>query len=315
VASRQKTSPELVVPPQPFRCVAPQDYAGDVYVWDLDKTYLRTEFHGLRDLIRTALQKAKDKVAYPGASPLLRALRNAPDGSTRPIYFVSASPPQLRDVILEKFELDGVEVDGIYFKDNLRNIRPGRLRRLREQMGYKLLALLHLRKQLPAGAVEVMFGDDFETDVAIYSLYSEILEHWIRGPALKNLLLKQGVFRDEALKIAWRARSIAQRTPVSRIYLRCHRELDPRYYRRFGDTVVATRNYFQTALALYGEDRIIPDAVVAVGQELLGHSGLNRYDLAADLEDLLGRGAVTREKMAPVAEDLVREKVLPAGVV
>ena len=101
--------------------IAPADPA-IIFRWDLDKTYLRTEFATMRQLWRTAFQKAKDKVAYPGATALLRALRKGPDGRTRLIYFVSASPPQLERVVAEKFALDGIEIDGIYFKDNLRNL-------------------------------------------------------------------------------------------------------------------------------------------------------------------------------------------------
>lgn len=308
-------SVDIVIPPRPFKCCAPEDYQGDVYIWDLDKTYLRSRFESLRDLVRTALQKAKDKVAYPGASPLLRALRTDAEGKKRPIYFVSASPPQLAEVIAEKFALDGVEIDGIYFKDNLRNMRLRRLKRLREQMGYKLLALMDLRSRLPQGAVEVMFGDDTETDAAIYALYSEMLERWVAGHDLKELLLKNGVFRDEAIKIAWRSRKLPHRTPVHRIFIHVHRSVDPRYYRRFGDTVCATRNYFQTALGLhFDEKRISIEDVASVAAEILEHSGLNRFDLAGDFLDLTKRRSISDEVAVPASEELAKLKILPEGV-
>src|SRR5207248_8934434 len=127
----------------------------EVYVWDLDRTYLRTEFDSLRDLIRTALQKAKDKVAYPGVSALMRALRGGPEPDEksktgrRPIYFVSASPPQIRKVILEKFALDGVEIDGVYFKEHMRNVRPSQARWLRVILGLHIQRALALRQRTP----------------------------------------------------------------------------------------------------------------------------------------------------------------------
>lgn len=308
-------SVNLVIPPEPFSCCAPEDYTGDVYVWDLDKTYLRTHFESLRDLVRTALQKAKDKIAYPGAAPLLRALRVDADGNKRPIYFVSASPPQLADVIAEKFAIDGVEVDGIYFKDNLRNMRLRRLKRLKEQMGYKLLALMDLRSRLPKGAVETMFGDDHEADAAVYSLYSEMMEHWIQGQPLKELLLKNGVFRDEAVKIAWRARRLPRRAPVHRIYIHLHSNVDPRYYRRFGERVVATRNYFQTALGLFADGRVSLEDVASVGDEILAHSSVNAFDLAGSFQDLLKRRVLTDAQAVEAADELAKAKVLPPGVV
>jgi phosphoglycolate phosphatase-like HAD superfamily hydrolase len=75
--------------------------------WDLDKTYLRTEFDSLVDLARSAIENAADKQAYPGATALLRALRQ--DGHR--ICIVSGSPTQMRQVLAAKLALDGVAYD------------------------------------------------------------------------------------------------------------------------------------------------------------------------------------------------------------
>ena len=40
--------------------------------WDLDKTYLRTDFETLRDLFRTAIERPDQKRTVPGAARLLR---------------------------------------------------------------------------------------------------------------------------------------------------------------------------------------------------------------------------------------------------
>ena len=309
---RKKKDPpiDMVVVPTDFRVPVPPEYTGDVFVWDLDKTYLRTKFESFGDLVRTIRQTAKDKVAYPGATPLLRALRRGPNG-VRPIYFVSASPPQIREKILEKFALDGVEVDGIYFKDNLRNVRPGRFKRLREQMGYKTLALMDLRAKLPPGAVETMFGDDAETDVAIYSTFSEIIEGHIANWPLYELMLKQGVFRDEALRIAWRARKLARRDGVRRIFITVHRDhLDPRYFRRFGNRVTGTRTYFQTAMALHAEDRIAIEDVAVLAEELLGRGGMSKYELSRQLDDLRRRAVLKIDDITRLSAKLTELGVL-----
>ncbi|HSI03885.1 MAG TPA: phosphatase domain-containing protein [Myxococcota bacterium] len=309
---RKKKDPpiDMVVVPTDFRVPVPPEYTGDVFVWDLDKTYLRTKFESFGDLVRTIRQTAKDKVAYPGATPLLRALRRGPNG-VRPIYFVSASPPQIREKILEKFALDGVEVDGIYFKDNLRNVRPGRFKRLREQMGYKTLALMDLRAKLPPGAVETMFGDDAETDVAIYSTFSEIIEGHIANWPLYELMLKQGVFRDEALRIAWRARKLARRDGVRRIFITVHRDnLEPRYFRRFGNRVTGTRTYFQTAMALHAEDRIAIEDVAVVAEELLGRGGMSKYELSRQLDDLRRRAVLKIDDITRLSAKLTELGVL-----
>jgi phosphatidate phosphatase APP1 len=88
-----------------------------IYRWDLDKTYLQTEFDTIRQLVRTAFQKAHEKKAVPGAAALIRELRSSGDSR---LCIVSGSPTQMRTVLTEKLHLDGVEFDELVLKDNLR---------------------------------------------------------------------------------------------------------------------------------------------------------------------------------------------------
>src|SRR5215831_19993245 len=113
-----------------------------IYRWDLDKTYLRSEFDTFRQLVRTAFQKASEKVAVPGAAALIRELKA--QGDTQ-LCIISGSPTQMRAVLEEKLKLDGVEWDELVLKDNVRNLLRGRFRALRGQLGYKLPALLESR--------------------------------------------------------------------------------------------------------------------------------------------------------------------------
>jgi hypothetical protein len=272
-------------------------------------------------MLRTAFQKASDKIAYPGVSALLRALRAGPEGTLvagtplsapRPIYFISASPPQIGKVIREKFRLDGVEVDGVYFKDNLRNMRPSRVGRLREQVGYKLLALLDLRMRIPAGATMTCFGDDAESDALIYSLFAELTDRWMKGRPLVEFLVKQGVFHDEAVRIAWRARKIPASRRVSRVFIHMHADQDPRYWRRFGTKVTANRNYFQTGFVCFADGRISAEGLASVGEEILRTKTVNPYDLAGGILDLLERRVITDDAVARAAPLLIERKILPA---
>ncbi|MCI0572963.1 MAG: hypothetical protein L0Y66_19635, partial [Myxococcaceae bacterium] len=113
-----------------------------IYRWDLDKTYLRTEFDTLRQLVRTALQKAHEKVSVPGAPALIREL--GAHGDSR-LCIISGSPRQMRSVLEEKLKLDGIAFDELVLKDNVSNLLRGRFRALRGQVGYKLPALLESR--------------------------------------------------------------------------------------------------------------------------------------------------------------------------
>jgi len=112
--------------------------------WDLDKTYLRTDFDTLRDLVRTAIERPDQKRTVPGAAPLLRELGRA----GVEIHILSGSPEQLRSRLEQKLRLDGARWASLTLKPNLENILRLRFRALRGQLGYKLPALLRRRCEL-----------------------------------------------------------------------------------------------------------------------------------------------------------------------
>src|SRR5690606_18196698 len=126
---------------------APLDRGRLVYRCDLDKTYLRTEFDTVRDLVRTAFESAAQKRTVPGAAALLREIRAT---EPRGIYIVSGSPEQLRRVLEAKLRLDGIRWDSLTLKPQLGALLRGRFRFLKDQVGYKLGSLLETRAELPA---------------------------------------------------------------------------------------------------------------------------------------------------------------------
>ena len=89
-----------------------------IFRWDLDKTYLRTDFDTLADLVKTALQSAEEKTNIPGTATLMRELRVGPDGRQTRTHIVSGSPRQLRRVLLRKLQLDGAEIDSLTLQPN-----------------------------------------------------------------------------------------------------------------------------------------------------------------------------------------------------
>src|SRR5689334_5087683 len=112
--------------------------------WDLDKTYLRTDFDTVRDLVRTAVERPDQKRTVPGAAPLLRELGRA----GIEIHILSGSPEQLRSRIEQKLHLDGARWASLTLKPNLQNLLRLRFRALRGQLAYKLTALLERRCDL-----------------------------------------------------------------------------------------------------------------------------------------------------------------------
>ena len=247
------------------------DGARDVYVWDIDKTYLDTRFSSLRGLLAIPFELAVDKRAVAGTVPLLKALRAGPQPHAprfAPLYFVSGSPPGLRDVVEKKMTLDGVQFDGITFKDQWGLVKAGRPTAIAEQVGYKLNALLQLRKQLPAGVRFTLFGDDVEKDMQAFLLFGAVCAG-LRGAALREVLRSQGVHWPEIEAAVEEANGVAvEDDPVERVVVHSVKgrllersDLDPR--------VVVSKSFLQAALVLRAAGKIDDDAPRRVREDLL----------------------------------------------
>jgi hypothetical protein len=233
---------------------APEDPGAITFRWDLDKTYLRTDFENLRALVRIPFEAGSDKEHLPGVPELIQGLRRvAEEGGLSPyVFFLTASPPQIGGAIREKLELDGIVHDGITFKDQLGNLMRGRWGRLREQVGYKLVELLQARANGPAARREFLFGDDWEGDPLIYSLYADILAGLIDAATLERVIAKVDVGRDRQARALELADELSGSAPdaVERIFINLERRTPPSRFRRFGARLVPTFNAAQTAAVL-----------------------------------------------------------------
>jgi len=263
-----------------------------VFRWDLDKTYLRTEFESLRKLVLIPFEAATEKVHLPGVPQLMGGLRRAAlaRGDRPFVFFLSASPPQIGAEIRKKLALDGIEYDGIVFKDQLRNLVRGRFRSMREQVGYKLGELLRGRRDGPR-AREVLFGDDWESDPVIYSLYADVLAGRLGGDRLGSLLDRLGVERDAIRRVDGIARELAGDGPaddVVRIYINLERRTPPGRFKPFGPRLVPAFNYFQTALSLY-EVGVLDAVGLGEVARALHERGWSGERLRNSLDDLVRR--------------------------
>ena len=168
-------------------------------ICDIDKTYLNTRFSNWRGLARIPFEWAIDKKPISGMVPLLRGLRRgASQGHfAHPLFFVSGSPPELRNVIERRMVMDGVEFDGFLFKDQIGCIKRGRIKALTQQVAYKLYALAQLWEQTAEVERVVMFGDDVEEDPFIFSVFRRVLLGEIARDALCDALVAKGVVESE----------------------------------------------------------------------------------------------------------------------
>ena len=272
-----------------------------IYRWDLDKTYLKTEFDTWRQLVRTALQKAADKVAVPGAAALIRELRA---GSDCRVCIVSGSPRQMRSVLEEKLKLDGVQWDELILKDNVKNLLRGRFRALRGQVGYKLPALLESRAGAPLEAEEVLFGDDAEADAFIYSLYADMVARRVDRQVVEQVLEHAQVYPDDTARVwaAWER--IGQADPVRRIFIHLDRLTPPGRFAPYGPRVVPIFNYFQAALVLMADGLLTAPQVIRVAVEMVQTAGYNLLTLSNSFQDLLRRGLPLHQVAVPLVAAL-----------
>jgi len=258
-----------------------------VYRWDLDKTYLRTEFDSARDLVRTAFESAAQKRTVPGAAALLRELRATdPHG----IYIVSGSPEQLRRVLEAKLRLDGIRWDDFTLKPQLKNILRGRFRLLRDQVGYKLGALLETRASMPAIVDEFMFGDDAEADAFIYSIYSDLCAGRVDNGMLMDVLRSAGVYEDDLPRLVRLASRIPRHDGGRRIFIHLDRISSPDVFEEYGPRVCPFYNYFQPSLVLLEQGALDALGALRVAAELVIHHGFTPDALVASYRDLAERG-------------------------
>ncbi|MGC3996451.1 MAG: hypothetical protein QM767_02525 [Anaeromyxobacter sp.] len=281
----------------------PAAYRGPVWVSDVDKTYLSTRFSSLQGLARIPLEFAIDKLAIPGMPEVLRAIRHGPREAYAavPLYFLSASPAQLRAVLERKMLLDGVEWDGLVLKDWARALLSGRPGRLREQLGFKLAALLTLRRGRPL-ATEWLIGDDTEQDALAYALYARILSGELRAGPLDEALREAGVAPDDRACVDALARGLPpQGGQVERAFIHLERRTDPASFAALGERVVPVRDATQLALALFALGQLRAEGVIQAGAAAA--AGRRPLDRAALLEDALARGLVTPGTLARLPPD------------
>ena len=283
--------------------------------WDLDKTYLRTEFDTLRDLVRTALERPDEKRTNPGAATLLREMVRA--GIS--VHILSGSPEQMRRRLEDKLRLDGITWDSFTLKPNLKNVLKLRFRALRDQLGYKLPALLQARAHFEslhstlspppdadasppstpkpepeAGSVpvsrETLFGDDAEADAFVYSLYADIVSGHVSSETLLEICERGRVYPDVIDRVMHDANLIEHREAVERILIHLERQSPPDDFHVYGTRAVPFYNYLQAAFVVHEDQRLPADAVLRVGVELVVQHRFDGDALARSYLELARRG-------------------------
>jgi hypothetical protein len=272
-----------------------------IYRWDLDKTYLRTEFDTLKDLVMRAIERPSQKRTVPGAAALLRELRaTGPAG----IFILSGSPEQMRRVLEAKLRLDGIRWDGFTLKPSLRNLLRGHFRFLKDQVGFKLSAMVASREPLAPELDEILFGDDAETDAFIYSLYADLCAGRVDTSMLLQVLQQAAATPDDVTKLLSLIARLPRRDHCRRIFIHLDRMSALERFEIYGDRVCPFYNYFQPALVLVELSAIDAAAALRVGAELVIDQAFTSDSLTASYGELARRGQVSEVAAGRVLDAL-----------
>lgn len=276
-----------------------------VYRWDLDKTYLATDFSTARGLLQAAVESAQRRRTIPGMRALLSALWHGRDAR---LVVVSGSPTWLRRRILAMFSLHGIRCDRLVLKDFGGAVRKGRFRSISAQVPYKLRAHLDTRLWLAArqeDVAEICFGDDAEVDALIYCLYADVCARRVDAARLARILELSGAYPDEIATILERVGQVAVHDPVRRVFIHLEGNSPPARFGAYRGRVTATFNALQIALHLATEGLADDRVLSAVAEELVREHNVGAEGLAGTIEDALRRGLCTIALAQSVVEALL----------
>lgn len=280
-----------------------------VYRWDLDKTYLHTDFESVRGLVRSAMESAREKRAVPGATALLRELSRERPGWRPRIVLLSGSPTQMRPVLEAKLRMDGIRFDEFRLKDNLANLKRGRLRAVKDQFGYKLPALLSGRVGLGEAVRETLFGDDAEADALVYSVYADAIAGRVSPVELSRVMEAAGAYADDIVEALAALRQISRADAVDRIFIRLDRGVERREFDTLGSRVIPVATWFEAASVLLGAGEITPEG----WENVYRTSQLSELDAVQSVARVCERGFLNVEGLRLALVE-VGEQPLAAAV-
>ncbi|MGK2933867.1 MAG: App1 family protein [Gemmatimonadaceae bacterium] len=155
------------------RLLVPESSASFGVISDLDDTVIQSRITNFLQAARTLmLGNARTRLPFPGVAALYQALRRGGDGARHnPIFYVSSSPWNIYDIIVDFLDLQKIPPGPIMLRDwdiELSALSSDRLRRHKEPLIREILDLY------PALQF-VLIGDNSQKDPEIYR---SILDHY-----------------------------------------------------------------------------------------------------------------------------------------
>ena len=282
------------------------------FIWDLDKTYIETPLFSPIALLKDVLRNPTQRANIPGTKALLSSMQEKWEIKKMPfpLFFITASPPQIEFGIMRKLKEDGIQPVSCFFRDHLRNLSLKKLTHPYKQIGFKLHSLLRLRTFLLPNVEQVCWGDDSESDAIVYNFYSDICDRRLSTDQIRHFLYLYRVTSEQIDKILSLREKIPQYDPVKKIYINLAEDTDPEYYLKFGRRTLPVYNTFQIALDLFQDLRISAVNVLHVAKDLIEHYGFSQDELELSLDDLIRRRVLGKETVDKVLPPLVEEKII-----
>jgi hypothetical protein len=213
------------------------------------------------------------------------------------VHILSGSPEQMRHKLEDKLRLDGIQWDSFTLKPNLQNLLRLRFRAMRDQLGYKLPALVRARRYAtpspesdPGLRKETLFGDDAEADAFVYSLYADVLSGRVGADTLAEVCARGRLYPDVMADLLEDVRHIERGAAVERILIHLERGSPPDEFRIYGGRAVPFYNYLQAAFVVHEDGRVPAEAVLRVGVEMIVQHRFDGDALAKSYSDVARRG-------------------------
>ncbi|SMF22466.1 phosphatase domain-containing protein [Pseudobacteriovorax antillogorgiicola] len=278
-------------------------------VCDIDKTYLETSFETKMQMLRIVLEEAKDKVTVQGASPFLVACRwRHPYGlpgqdeqlAPRPLHFVSASPPQLRNTLEEKLRYDGLDWTSDTFKNQAYNIRKGRIGLLRHHVAYKTATLYTIMKDAKPGSRFLLIGDNAEFDGYIYIGLALFLDGKLSADQYIRYLVAGGIQDEVATDLRKLLLSERPDVRVDGILIREAPGYQTVYHPPITDVIFTFGNYFEALMLMIHRDMVDIRSLPRLVRRFHNQCLFPRELLISNLESLKQYGRISEDDIGIV---------------
>ena len=159
-----------------------------------------------------------------------------------------------------------------------------------------------------------MFGDDWESDPLIYSLYADVVAGSIHSAELERILGALNVDPELAVLADELAEHLNREDAVRRIFINLARKTPPRRLEPYGPRLVPTFNYLQTAACLFDTGALDLASISELVEVMRDEYGYDSRRLVNSLRDIERRKHLTSAGAAVLSHRLGREEVLPGGV-